>query len=103
MNLKVYMYSKADFSIIRDKYEIIRQIKESTFSHVYYSKNIRTGKPVSIKMIKNDKNYLDQSLGEIYILHYLKKCGSSSKYNFLELKEAFYYNVGLLAASLHHH
>lgn len=93
LNLKTYIYNKADFSIIRDKYEIIKELKESTFSNVYYSKNLRNGKPVSIKKIKDDKTFFDQSLNEIYVLDYLKKCGPPNKYNFLDLQEAFYYNV----------
>lgn len=92
-NLKFYIYVDADLSIIRDKYEIVKQLKESTFSFVYLAKNMRSGKPVSIKKIKNDKTFFDQSLSEIYILDYLKKSGNPTKNNFLDFQEAFYFNV----------
>ena len=78
---------------VRDKYEIISELKESTFSHVYLAKNIKTEKLFCIKKIKDDKNFVDQSLTEIYVLDYLKKTGDPAKNNFLDLYEYFYFNV----------
>lgn len=91
--MKCYNFSGVEPKIIRDKYQIIKEIKESTFSNVYFAKNLRNNKPVSLKRIKDDKAYFDQSLGEIYVLEYLKKNGSPQKNSFLEFQEAFYFNV----------
>ena len=79
--------------MVRDKYQIIKEIKESTFSNVYFAKNLRNNKPVSVKRIKDGKSYFDQSLNEIFVLDYLKKNGSPQKHNFLDLHESFYFNV----------
>ena len=45
-----------------------------------------------MKKIKNDKEYLDQSLIEVYILKYLQKVGHPDQKHFLNMKEFFYYN-----------
>lgn len=91
--IKCYSFSGVEPKVIRDKYQIMKEIKESTFSNVFYAKNLRNSKPVSIKRIKDDKAYFDQSLGEIYVLDYLKKGGNPHKNNFLDFHEAFYFNV----------
>lgn len=92
-NIKFFSFSGVSSNIVRDKYQIVKEIKESTFSNVYYAKNLRNNKAVSIKRIKDDKSYFDQSLGEIYVLDYLKKQGNPQKHCFLDLQESFYFNV----------
>ena len=49
---------------------------------------------VCLKRIKDDKNFLDQSLMEIYVLDYLSQQGKSAEHNFLQLYEHFYHNAG---------
>ena len=102
-DLKVYIYNNGDSNNIRDKYEIISELKESTFSNVYLTRNIKTDKLFCIKKIKDDKNFLDQSLTEIYILDYLRKTGDPVKHHFLDLHEYFYFNVSSTAPSLYCH
>lgn len=92
-DLKVYIYNTTDAHIIREKYEIVSELKESTFSNVYLVRNIKTEKLFCIKKIKDDKNYLDQSLSEIYVLDYLRKTGDPSKNRFVDIHEYFYFNV----------
>lgn len=92
-DMKVYIYNTTDAHIIREKYEIINELKESTFSNVYLVRNIKTEKLFCVKKIKDDKNYLDQSLSEIYVLDYLRKTGDPSKNRFVDLHEFFYFNV----------
>lgn len=92
-DMKVYIYNSNDGNIIREKYEIISELKESTFSNVYLVRNIKTDKLFCIKKIKDDKNFLDQSLSEVYVLDYLRKTGDSVRHRFLELHEYFYFNV----------
>lgn len=91
--MKVFIYNTSDSHIIREKYEILSELKESTFSNVYLVKNIKTDKLLCVKKIKDDKNFLDQSLSEIYVLDYLKKNGDALKFRFLDLHEFFYFNV----------
>lgn len=83
-------------------------ICESTFSYIYKCSILKTDKYFSIKKIKDNKNFVDQSIFEIYILSYLKKKGNHNRYNFLDLIEFFYYNrriylvTELLGLSLYH-
>lgn len=100
-DMKVYIYNNSETHIIREKYEIISELKESTFSHVYLVKNIKTDKLFCVKKIKDDKNFLDQSLSEIYVLDYLRKTGDPTKHKFVDLHEFFYFNVGLSATLVH--
>lgn len=93
IDLKVYIYNSKDPQNIREKYKIISELKESTFSNVYLAQNIKTEKLFCIKKIKDDKNFLDQSLSEIYVLDYLKKTGDPTKNRYLDLHEYFYFNV----------
>ena len=99
--MKVYIYNTSDSHIIREKYEILSELKESTFSNVYLVKNIKTEQLFCVKKIKDDKNFLDQSLSEIYVLDYLKKTGDALKHRFLDLHEFFYFNVSLSATLVH--
>ena len=64
-DIKVYIFTNSDSNNIRDKYEIISELKESTFSHVYLARNIKTEKLFCIKKIKDDKNFFDQHLQKV--------------------------------------
>jgi serine/threonine protein kinase len=50
---------------------------------------------VCIKIIKNNKDFVDQSLDEIKLLKYLNSCGDADKYNVLRLHDYFYYKEHL--------
>ena len=92
-DMKVYIYASSDSHVVREKYEIVSELKESTFSHVYLVRNIKTEKLFCAKKIKDDKNFLDQSLSEVYVLDYLRKTGDPTRNRFLDLHEYFYFNV----------
>lgn len=92
-DLRVNIFTKLQFSSIMDKYEVVNELKESTFSIVYKIFNIQTKQQFCIKKIKDDKNFLDQSLMEIYVLDYLGKSGNPHKNNILDVHEYFYFNV----------
>jgi len=51
------------------------------------------GVPVCLKIIKNNKDFFDQSLDEIKLLQHLKDCGDPDKYHFLCMYDYFYYKV----------
>lgn len=92
-DLQVSIFTKLEQGNIMDKYEIIIKLKESTFSKVYKIINVRTKQTFCMKRIKDNKNFLDQSLMEIYILDYLGKSGNPHKHNILDVHEYFYFNV----------
>lgn len=48
---------------------------------------------VCLKIIKNNKDFFDQSLDEIKLLQYLKDHGDPDRYHFLCMYDYFYYKV----------
>lgn len=53
----------------------------------------KTDRKVCVKRIKDDKQFFDQSLQEIYILNYIAQNGRSNEDNFLQMLDCFYLNV----------
>jgi len=53
----------------------------------------KTDRKVCVKRIKDDKQFFDQSLQEIYILNYIAQNGKSNEDNFLQMMDCFYLNV----------
>lgn len=54
---------------------------------------------VCLKVIKNNKDFFDQSLDEVKLLQYINSCGDSNEYNFLNLIDYFYYKEHLFIVS----
>ncbi|CAN7040929.1 unnamed protein product [Brassica rapa subsp. trilocularis] len=48
---------------------------------------------ICIKIIKNNKDFFDQSLDEIKLLKYVNKHDPADKFNLLRLYDYFYYRV----------
>lgn len=48
---------------------------------------------VCVKIIKNNKDFFDQSLDEIKLLKYVNKHDPADKYHVLRLYDYFYYRV----------
>lgn len=48
---------------------------------------------VCLKIIKNNKDFFDQSLDEIKLLQYLKDSGDPDEHHFLRMYDYFYYKV----------
>ena len=69
--MKIFLYREEAKKRVIQKYEIQEQLIESTFSFVYLVKDLQTKKIYCMKKIKNDKEFFDQSLMEVYILNYL--------------------------------
>ena len=54
---------------------------------------------VCLKVIKNNKDYMDQSLDEIKLLHYINTNCDPCKKHILELRDFFYYKEHLIIAT----
>lgn len=52
-----------------------------------------------LKIIKNCKDFFDQSLDEIKLLQYINANGDADKYNVLKLIDFFYYKEHLIIVS----
>lgn len=48
-----------------------------------------------VKIIKNNKDFFDQSLDEIKLLKYVNKHDPADKYHLLRLYDYFYYRVSM--------
>ncbi|XP_013673771.1 probable serine/threonine-protein kinase dyrk2 [Brassica napus] len=58
--------------------------------------DLQIGMDICIKIIKNNKDFFDQSLDEIKLLKYVNKHDPADKFNLLRLYDYFYYRERLL-------
>ena len=92
-HLKVYIQNDFNQRDIVDKYKIIERLTDSTFAELFLVKELKTGKTLCLKRIKNDKDFTDQSMMEIFILNYLSKSTNPYKKHTVDLHDFFYLNV----------
>ncbi|CAL6091135.1 Kinase [Hexamita inflata] len=77
------------------KYQVLRNCGNATFSSCYAVKEIINGKEVCLKVIKNEKEFLDQGLDEIRLLQFVKDMGGE-QFNMITIMDAFYYREHLM-------
>mmetsp|Transcript_12022 Transcript_12022/g.18305 ORF Transcript_12022/g.18305 Transcript_12022/m.18305 type:complete len:523 (-) Transcript_12022:150-1718(-) len=82
-------------AIIAARYQIQQYIGSAAFSKAVQCLDLHTKELVCIKIIENDKEFLDQSLDEIKILKTLKSRGDPDAKNVLKLYDYFYYKEHL--------
>ena len=58
-------------SIIAGRYQVLEYLGSAAFSRAIQCYDLATGKYVCIKIIKNNKDFFDQSLDEIKLLQYV--------------------------------
>lgn len=92
-HLKIYIQNDFDQENIIDKYKIVEKIDDSTFAELFFVKEYKTGKTLCLKKIKSDKDIMDQSMMEIFILNYLSKSTNPYKEFTVTLHDFFYLNV----------
>lgn len=46
-----------------------------------------------VKRIKDNKEFLDQAIQEVYFLNFINQHGNPHEHNFLKLIDCFYINV----------
>jgi serine/threonine protein kinase len=67
----------------------------AAFSKAIQAHDLHTGMDVCVKIIKNNKDFFDQSLDEIKLLKYVNKHDPADKYHLLRLYDYFYYRVNM--------
>ncbi|MCQ2818105.1 MAG: DYRK family dual specificity protein kinase [archaeon] len=82
-------------SIIAGRYQVISYLGNATFSKAIECLDIKEKKLVCLKIIENNKDYLDQSLDEIKVLRFINANGNSDEKHFLKLYDYFYYKEHL--------
>ncbi|XP_010276299.1 PREDICTED: uncharacterized protein LOC104611078 isoform X2 [Nelumbo nucifera] len=83
-------------SVIAGRYHVTEYLGSAAFSKAIQAHDLHTGMDVCVKIIKNNKDFFDQSLDEIKLLKYVNKHDPSDKYHILRLYDYFYYREHLL-------
>lgn len=80
-------------SVIAGRYHVTEYLGSAAFSKAIQAHDLHTGMDVCVKIIKNNKDFFDQSLDEIKLLKYVNKHDPADKYHVLRLYDYFYYRV----------
>ncbi|CAI9766503.1 unnamed protein product [Fraxinus pennsylvanica] len=83
-------------SVIAGRYHVTEFLGSAAFSKAVQAHDLHTGMDVCVKIIKNNKDFFDQSLDEIKLLKYVNKHDPADKYHILRLYDYFYYREHLL-------
>ncbi|XP_014511800.1 uncharacterized protein LOC106770507 [Vigna radiata var. radiata] len=83
-------------SVIAGRYHVTEYLGSAAFSKAIQAHDLHTGMDVCVKIIKNNKDFFDQSLDEIKLLKYVNKHDPSDKFHLLRLYDYFYYREHLL-------
>jgi len=93
-------------SVFAGQYYVQSELGSAAFSTAYRCVDLNSGKKaedgeiyydeVCLKVIKNTKDFFDQSLDEIKILELLRQTGQCSENNILEMKAFFYHKEHLI-------
>lgn len=80
-------------SIIAGRYFVTEYLGSAAFSKVIQAHDLQTGLDVCLKIIKNDKDFFDQSLDEIKLLKFVNKHDPCDEHHILRLYDYFYHQV----------
>ncbi|KAL0740131.1 hypothetical protein Bca4012_081644 [Brassica carinata] len=80
-------------SVIGGRYYITEYIGSAAFSKVVQAQDLHNGVDVCLKIIKNDKDFFDQSLDEIKLLKHVNKHDPADEHHILRLYDYFYHQV----------
>ncbi|XP_071732077.1 uncharacterized protein [Rutidosis leptorrhynchoides] len=83
-------------SVIAGRYHVTEYLGSAAFSKAIQAHDLHSGMDVCVKIIKNNKDFFDQSLDEIKLLKYINKHDPGDKYHLLRLYDYFYYREHLL-------
>ncbi|KAL5799618.1 hypothetical protein ACOSQ4_032502 [Xanthoceras sorbifolium] len=82
-------------TIIAGRYYVTEYIGSAAFSKVFQAHDLHTGIDVCLKIIKNDKDFFDQSLDEIKLLKLVNKHDPADECHVLRLYDYFYHQEHL--------
>ncbi|GAA0140930.1 protein modifying enzyme [Lithospermum erythrorhizon] len=81
--------------VIAGRYQVMEYLGSAAFSKVVQAHDLHTGIDVCLKIIKNDKDFFDQSLDEIKLLKFVNKNDPGDKFHILRLYDYFYHQEHL--------
>lgn len=82
-------------SVVAGRYLVTEQLGSAAFSKAVQARDLQTGMDVCMKIIKNNKDFFDQSLDEIKLLKFVNKHDPADKHHILRLYDYFYYREHL--------
>jgi hypothetical protein len=81
--------------VIAGRYRVLDFLGSAAFSSALSCLDLVTGDEVCLKIVKNNKDFVDQSLDEIKLLRYINAQGSADEHNVLRLRDYFYHREHL--------
>ncbi|XP_072955125.1 uncharacterized protein [Typha angustifolia] len=81
--------------VIAGRYYVTEYLGSAAFSKVVQAHDLHTGMDVCLKIIKNDKDFFDQSLDEIKLLKFVNKYDPTDDHHILRLYDYFYFQEHL--------
>ncbi|XP_028793454.1 dual specificity tyrosine-phosphorylation-regulated kinase 4-like isoform X1 [Neltuma alba] len=82
-------------TVIGGRYYVTEYLGSAAFSKVVQAHDLQTGIDVCLKIIKNDKDFFDQSLDEIKLLKLVNKNDPADEHHILRLYDYFYHQEHL--------
>lgn len=82
-------------TVIAGRYYVTEYLGSAAFSRVVQAHDLHTGINVCLKIIKNDKDFFDQSLDEIKLLKLVNKHDPADEHHILRLYDFFYHQEHL--------
>ncbi|KAK1421337.1 hypothetical protein QVD17_23588 [Tagetes erecta] len=86
-------------SVIGSRYVVSEYLGSAAFSKVVQARDLLTGIDVCLKIIKNEKDFFDQSLDEIKLLKLVNKHDPADERHILRLYDYFYFREHLIIVS----
>merc|ERR1712072_412579 len=83
-------------TVVAARYQILEYLGSAAFSRAVQCLDLETNKMVCMKIIKNDKDFFDQSLDEIKLLKYINVNGDVDEHCVLRLYDYFYHKEHLI-------
>ncbi|XP_042025965.1 dual specificity tyrosine-phosphorylation-regulated kinase 2-like [Salvia splendens] len=82
-------------SVIAGRYHVTEVLGSAAFSRVVQARDLHSGIDVCLKIIKNDKDFFDQSLDEIKLLKFVNRNDPADERHILRLYDYFYHQEHL--------
>lgn len=83
-------------SIIAGRYQVVEFLGSAAFSKAIQCKDLIKKEMVCLKIIENNKDYVDQSIDEIKILKYVNANGNMDDKNIVKYIDCFYHKEHLI-------
>lgn len=86
-------------SLIAGRYRVLEYLGSASFSKCVHAKDLKTNFHCCLKIIENNKDFIDQSIDEIKLLRYIKANDPLDEINILKYYDSFYYKEHLFIST----